>query len=85
MEYQSDKHKPELEANRTSKWIGTDEKNKWGEIVKCYGDGELQDYTLPWSQYIVDDLFSTSKIESVVEKKSTFYNLHSIKLLRVLY
>lgn len=38
-------------------------------------------YTLPWSEYALDDLFSLSNIESLEEKE----NRHSIKLLRVLF
>lgn len=42
---------------------------------------QMHAYTLPWSEYALDDLFSSSNIESREKKK----NLHSIKLLRVLF
>ena len=57
-------------------------------MVKCYRGGEKMEnpqmhaYTLPWSEYALDDLFSSSNIESREKEKK---NLHSIKLLRVLF
>jgi len=64
-------------------------KGRWKEQVKCKWwsaterkSCEMQDYTPPWSEYGLDDLFSLSNIESLEKRKK---NLHSIKLLKDLF
>lgn len=63
-------------------------RGRWKEQVKCkdwsaldWQMSKMQHYTLPWSECRLDDLFSFSNIEFMKKKK----DLHSIKLLRVLF
>lgn len=86
------RRKSDREHKTNGVGVGADEKNKWSVSVEVLqrgrGEREPSDayaYTLPWSEYTLDDLCSLSNIEPLKKKNYILLNYWWLYFERIMW